>query len=170
MARSTRSTRRSPMPHRRSDSWAASAPTSTTTWTKWWRRHWRSIREWRECLVVTLPPDMPQQPLPSVRPAIQIWGGPEYTLNRVRGQYSDQIERSGHGDRITDLDRFASLGLNMLRYPLLWERVAPASPNARDWSWSDARLARMAALGIRPILGLLHHGSGPRYTSLLDPQ
>jgi dTDP-4-dehydrorhamnose reductase len=106
----------------------------------------------------------------SLAAAIQIWGGPEYTLNRVRGHYSDQIERSGHGGRIDDLDRFASLGLRVLRYPVLWERVAPDSPHTRHWSWSDARLARMAALGLRPILGLLHHGSGPRYTSLLDPQ
>jgi dTDP-4-dehydrorhamnose reductase len=103
-------------------------------------------------------------------PAIEVWGGPEYTLNRVGGQYADQIERSGHGARLDDLDRFASLGLSALRYPVLWERVAPDSPDARDWSWSDDRLARMAKLGMRPILGLLHHGSGPRYTSLLDPR
>ena len=38
-----------------------------------------------------------------------------------------------------------------------------------DWSWVDQRLTRLSALGIRPIVGLLHHGSGPRYTDLLDP-
>ena len=30
-------------------------------------------------------------------------------------------------------------------------------------------MARLRELGIRPIVGLLHHGSGPRYTDLLDP-
>ncbi|HEY0385548.1 MAG TPA: sugar nucleotide-binding protein, partial [Pyrinomonadaceae bacterium] len=38
-----------------------------------------------------------------------------------------------------------------------------------DWSWADERLARLRELGIRPIVGLLHHGSGPRQTSLVDP-
>ena len=48
-------------------------------------------------------------------------------------------------------------------------RSAPHDPDARDWSWHDARLARLQRHGIVPIVGLLHHGSGPRYTSLLDP-
>ena len=29
---------------------------------------------------------------------------------------------------------------------------------------------KLKSLGVRPIIGLLHHGSGPRYTDLLDPQ
>ena len=120
---------------------------------------------WPGSRVERLQPEM-QEPSPT---AIQVWGGPECTLNRVAARQSDQIERSGHAERLDDLDRFARLGISVLRYPVLWERTAPASPDQRDWSWSDARLARMAALGIRPILGLLHHGSGPRYTSLLDP-
>src|SRR5688572_9571920 len=101
--------------------------------------------------------------------ALEIWGGPECTLNRVHERYSDQIERSGHAGRLEDLERFASLGIKALRYPVLWERVAPSSLDRPDWSWTDERLERMSALGIRPIAGLLHHGSGPRYTSLLDP-
>ena len=113
---------------------------------------------------------MLQEQSPPAAPAIQVWGGPEYTLNRVGGRYSDQIERSGHSVRLDDLDRFAGLGISALRYPVLWERVAPESPDVCDWTWSDARLCRMAALGLRPIVGLLHHGSGPKYTSLLDPQ
>ncbi|MBY0497975.1 MAG: dTDP-4-dehydrorhamnose reductase [Cyanobacteria bacterium] len=100
---------------------------------------------------------------------LEIWGGPECTLNRVGGEFSDQIVRSGHEIRLDDLQRFASLGLTALRYPVLWERVAPWSLECPDWSWSDERLDRMSALGIRPIAGLLHHGSGPAYTSLLDP-
>jgi dTDP-4-dehydrorhamnose reductase len=38
-----------------------------------------------------------------------------------------------------------------------------------DWSWADERLERLRELGIHPIVGLVHHGSGPRHTSLIDP-
>jgi len=99
---------------------------------------------------------------------LELWGGHECTVNRVGGAFHDQTVRSGHHSRIEDLERFAALGLKALRYPLLWERVAPRSPQARDWSWADERLARIRELGMRPIAGLLHHGSGPRYTSLMD--
>ncbi|MBV9791580.1 MAG: sugar nucleotide-binding protein [Chloroflexi bacterium] len=71
---------------------------------------------------------------------------------------------------MTDLDLFAELGLKALRYPVLWERTAPAGIDSADWSWPDQRLSRLRELGIRPIVGLVHHGSGPRFTSLIDPQ
>ena len=51
---------------------------------------------------------------------------------------------------------------------MLWERTAPRSLEDCDWRWSDERLPYLRALGIRPIAGLVHHGSGPGYTSLLD--
>jgi dTDP-4-dehydrorhamnose reductase len=100
---------------------------------------------------------------------LEIWGGPECTLNRVGDRYFDQVERTGHDRRIEDLDRFASLGLTALRYPVLWERVAPNDLREPNWEWTDRRLDRIRELGMRPIAGLLHHGSGPRYTSLIDP-
>ena len=101
---------------------------------------------------------------------IELWGGVECTVNRVGSRYFDQMRWSGHEDRVEDLDRFAELGLAALRYPVLWERLAPEALDAVDWSWSDARLERIRALGINPIVGLVHHGSGPRYTSLVDPR
>jgi dTDP-4-dehydrorhamnose reductase len=104
------------------------------------------------------------------RDGIAIWGGVECTLNRVGDRWHDQIERSGHARRDGDLDLFVRLGLRTLRYPILWERVAPVSLDQPDWSWTDSRLARMQALGVNPIAGLVHHGSGPAYTSLIDPQ
>jgi dTDP-4-dehydrorhamnose reductase len=93
----------------------------------------------------------------------------ECTVNRVRGRWHDQLRLGGHHDRLADLDAIAALGIRTLRYPVLWERVAPDHPDRLDWSWSDERLHRLRALGIRPIVGLVHHGSGPRYTNLLDP-
>ena len=98
---------------------------------------------------------------------MELWGGHECSLNRVGSVFRDQTELSGHGVREGDLDLFASLGLAALRYPLLWERVAPDRPDRMDWRWADARLTRLRALAIRPILGLVHHGSGPAYTDLL---
>jgi len=100
---------------------------------------------------------------------LELWGGHECTVNRTGDAYMDQTERSGHAARIGDLDRFAELGIKTLRYPVLWERVSPDDPNLADWRWTDARLGRLKALDIRPIAGLVHHGSGPRYTDLCDP-
>jgi len=102
-------------------------------------------------------------------PPIEWWGGIECTTNRVGARWFDQLRWSGHDRRPDDLDRFAALGLKALRYPVLWERLAPHSLDDIDWRWSDERLTRLHDLGIRPIVGLIHHGSGPAYTSLLDP-
>jgi dTDP-4-dehydrorhamnose reductase len=76
---------------------------------------------------------------------------------------------SGHDARACDLDLFASLGVSAVRYPVLWERTAPEGIERADWTWPDARLARLRELKLRPIVGLVHHGSGPRDTSLVDP-
>ncbi|HEY9403012.1 MAG TPA: family 1 glycosylhydrolase [Pyrinomonadaceae bacterium] len=107
------------------------------------------------------------EPLPA--PALELWAGVECTVNRVGDQFYDQLERNGHAERIEDLDLFAELGVRSLRYPVLWERTAPEGLERADWTWPDARLARLRELGIRPIVGLLHHGSGPRHTSLVAP-
>jgi dTDP-4-dehydrorhamnose reductase len=103
------------------------------------------------------------------RPPLELWGGIEGTVNRVGDRYFDQMVRNGHDCRQDDLDRIAGLGITALRYPVLWERVAPNGLPSADWSWPDARLARLRALGVRPIVGLVHHGSGPAHTSLIDP-
>ncbi|MDP2010309.1 MAG: NAD(P)-dependent oxidoreductase [Phenylobacterium sp.] len=100
---------------------------------------------------------------------LQLWGGLECTVNRVGDQFHDQVRRSGHHDRIGDLDLVADLGVRTLRYPVLWEKVAPDRADECDWRWTDARLDRLKALDIAPIAGLVHHGSGPRRTHLLDP-
>ena len=99
---------------------------------------------------------------------LELWVGPEATVSRVGDDYGDQLSRTGFADRIDDLDRIASLGASRIRFPLLWERTEQG-PGAFDWRWADARMERLRALGLAPIVGLLHHGSGPRHTSLLDP-
>ena len=103
-------------------------------------------------------------------PTPQLWAGIECTTNRVQDAYNDQLYWNGHANRIDDLDLFAQLGIRALRYPILWERFAGENNMGDcDWSWADARLERLRALNIRPIVGLVHHGSGPRHTSLVSP-
>ena len=100
---------------------------------------------------------------------LQLWGGLECTVNRVQDEYFSQIDRNGHAQRSCDIERFASLGIQAIRYPVLWERTAPNGLAAADWSWPDQRLPALRAAGIAPIVGLVHHGSGPAHTSLVDP-
>jgi len=100
---------------------------------------------------------------------IEVWAGVECTVNRVHDDYHDQSELTGHARRIEDIDLIADLGVTAVRYPVLWERVAPEGLASADWRWTDERLERLRARGIDPIAGLLHHGSGPRHTNLLDP-
>src|SRR5438477_13031919 len=100
---------------------------------------------------------------------LEWWAGPECTVNRVDDRFRDQLEATGFAARLDDLDRLASLGIRRLRFPLLWERTAPDAPDRFDWSWADGRLPGLSELAVDPIVGLLHHGSGPRYTQLLDP-
>jgi dTDP-4-dehydrorhamnose reductase len=107
---------------------------------------------------------------PAPAAPLELWGGIECTVNRVGDCYLDQIERTGHAARADDLDRFAELGIRTLRYPILWERTAPRGVERADWTFADERLQRMRALGMRAIAGLVHHGSGPAHTSLLDPE
>ncbi|HYD85438.1 MAG TPA: hypothetical protein VEA63_15335, partial [Opitutus sp.] len=90
----------------------------------------------------------------------------ECSLVRIEGRVDDQLARSGHDQRLSDLDRFAALGLRAFRFPVIWERHA--GPTI-DWSWSDARLEKLRSLGIRPIVGFLHHGCGPDVTCFLAP-
>jgi dTDP-4-dehydrorhamnose reductase len=100
---------------------------------------------------------------------VELWGGVECTVNRVGDAFFDQLALTGHDRREADLDRLAWLGIAAVRYPVLWERTAPEGPSRADWRWSDARLGGLRARGIRPIVGLVHHGSGPPGTSLVDP-
>ena len=100
---------------------------------------------------------------------LQLWGGLECTVNRVQDVYFSQIDRNGHSHRNCDIARFASLNIEAIRYPILWERTAPDGPARANWTWPDERLPALRDAGMTPIAGLLHHGSGPAHTSLVDP-
>ena len=51
---------------------------------------------------------------------LQLWGGLECTVNRIKGNYFIQIDRNGHSHRFCDIERFSSLGIQAIRYPVLW--------------------------------------------------
>ena len=102
------------------------------------------------------------------RKPVELWAGYECTLNRVGNSQHDQLELTGHYDRLDDLDRLAELGVHTIRYPILWERIERMRLSGAPFAWPDAAMERLRALGIEPIVGLVHHGSGPFGTSLLD--
>ncbi len=99
---------------------------------------------------------------------IEIWGGVECSVVRINGTVHDQLKMNGHEDRLDDLDLFAEIGLKKLRYPLLWEKYASQKENF--FTKHDARLEKLRLLNIEPIAGLLHHGSGPFETDMLQPE
>ncbi|MDB5852789.1 MAG: family oxidoreductase [Herminiimonas sp.] len=99
----------------------------------------------------------------------ELWGGLECTVVRIGEEYRNQFIETGHQERAADIDRIAALGIRTLRYPIIWETVAPEIGGSCDWRWHDMRLALLRERGIEPIAGLVHHGSGPRHTNLLDP-
>jgi dTDP-4-dehydrorhamnose reductase len=100
---------------------------------------------------------------------IEIWASPEPTIARLDATtYRDQCEETGHARRESDIERLAALGVSASRYPVLWEHVERNGPGARDYSWAQRRLALLAEHGIEPLVTLLHHGSGPPHTELLD--
>ena len=99
--------------------------------------------------------------------AIELWAGPECTVNRVGDRFHDQLAATGFPQGLQAIDDLASLGIRKMRFPLIWERTEPTR-GQYDWAWGDQGIARLAELHVEPIVGLLHHGSGPLWTNLLD--
>jgi dTDP-4-dehydrorhamnose reductase len=99
---------------------------------------------------------------------IDIWGGLECTINRVKDNYHDQFEFGGHYKREDDIELIGSLGIKMLRYPVIWERHQPIKDGPIDWSFTEKKLLNLKALNIEPIAGLVHHGSGPLHVNFFD--
>jgi dTDP-4-dehydrorhamnose reductase len=100
----------------------------------------------------------------------EVWGGIECSINRVGHEYFDQFQLSGFYDRKELLQRVADLGVTSLRFPILWEKHVTARGDQIDWTFADECLSYLQSRKITPIAGLVHHGSGPSFTSLEDPQ
>lgn len=101
---------------------------------------------------------------------LELWGGFECTFNRVGDRYFDQLARGCVEDRANNAALIAGLGVEAVRFPVLWEKIAPDDVATADWRWPDRELPALRAAGVSVIAGLVHHGSGPSHTNLLDPQ
>ncbi|MDB5851857.1 MAG: sugar nucleotide-binding protein [Rhodoferax sp.] len=99
---------------------------------------------------------------------MEVWGGLECTINRVNNQFFDQLEHTGHYDRMQDIKSFADLGIKTLRYPILWEKHQPQKNVEIDWELTERKLNQARSLNIEVIAGLVHHGSGPAYVHMLE--
>jgi dTDP-4-dehydrorhamnose reductase len=101
----------------------------------------------------------------------ELWASPEATVARVdAARIVDQLALTGHDGRDGDVARLAALGVDASRVPVLWERCVSDDPARIELGWARRRLRLFAEAGVEPIVTLLHHGSGPRFTSLLDPE
>src|SRR3546814_14975481 len=101
--------------------------------------------------------------------SLELWGGIECTIARIGDIWRNQISETGHHERSCDIDRIVELGIKTIRYPILWEEISTRHPDKFDFGWTDARLGLLSEKGVQVIGGLLHHGSGPGYTCLIDP-
>jgi dTDP-4-dehydrorhamnose reductase len=101
----------------------------------------------------------------------ELWGGLECSFNRVNDAHMDQLQRCGHYDRIAeDLDCLSVLGIKAMRYPVIWERLQPSPNQPIPWDKTvTPPLERLRSCGITPIVGLVHHGSGPGYADIRSP-
>jgi dTDP-4-dehydrorhamnose reductase len=99
----------------------------------------------------------------------EVWGGLECTINRVGDRFFDQLEYAGFYQHPT-VSSIADLGIKKLRFPVLWEKHQPVKGQPIVWKWTERQLLFFKEKGIDVIAGLVHHGSGPAFTGLLDEQ
>ncbi len=100
----------------------------------------------------------------------ELWGGIECTINRVNDLFRDQTAETGHYEREDDIRQFKLLGIRKMRYPILWEKHQSSEKTQPDWHETEYKLQQLKHHGIAPVAGLIHHGSGPSYTNLADPE
>ncbi|MGA9649166.1 hypothetical protein [Pedobacter sp.] len=99
---------------------------------------------------------------------MEVWGGIECTINRLGDEYFDQLAFAGHYGREADIPKIVGLGIQRIRYPVLWETHQPEREAIIDWSGTAAALEEFRHNGVGVIAGLVHHGCGPVYVNLTD--
>lgn len=74
------------------------------------------------------------------------------------GRTLDEYELTGHYARWhEDLGLMRELGVNAARYGIPWHRIQP-EPGRWEWEFVDRTIDRLLALGIEPIVDLVHYG------------
>lgn len=99
---------------------------------------------------------------------VEIWGGIEYSVARVNNRFTDQLKKSGYDKRPDYIRLFADLGIKTIRFPILWEKVS-CKKGKPDFSSVDRHIEKLLKYNITPIAGFVHHGNGPDFTCLSDP-
>jgi dTDP-4-dehydrorhamnose reductase len=97
----------------------------------------------------------------------EVWGGIECTINRVNDNFLDQLSIANFYQK-PSVEAIADLGIKKIRFPILWEKHQPELNTQIDWSWTQKQVDSLRDKGVDVIAGLLHHGSGPSFTNLLD--
>ncbi|MGL5840030.1 MAG: family 1 glycosylhydrolase, partial [Sphingorhabdus sp.] len=93
---------------------------------------------------------------------MQLWAGFECTLNRVNNRFRDQLDPQYRIARKQCLEQLGDLGVRVFRYRIAWDdRRTPQY-------WIQEDMAQLERQGVAPIIGLLHHGSGPAHVDLLS--
>jgi beta-glucosidase len=78
--------------------------------------------------------------------------------DKFTGRTLDEYALTGHYDEWeSDFALAHELGVTAMRYGIPWHRINPEK-NVWDFAWTDAALERLSALGIQPIVDLVHYG------------
>lgn len=93
---------------------------------------------------------------------MEMWAGFECTLNRVGDRFQDQLLPTERKKRTHCLESLPALGVTAFRYRIAWDDVST------PWDTVAQDIALLTSHNIKPIIGLLHHGSGPADTSLIS--
>lgn len=93
---------------------------------------------------------------------MEMWAGFECTLNRVGDRFQDQLLPTEREMRTACLKSLPALGVTAFRYRIAWDDVST------PWEKVAEDLSLLTSHNIKPIIGLLHHGSGPMETSLIS--
>jgi dTDP-4-dehydrorhamnose reductase len=104
----------------------------------------------------------------SLKAPLEMWGGLECTINRVGDEYFNQMDFQEHFQRKDDLKQICDLGITKLRYPIIWEKHQFNQVDEINWQPVDENLQYLRNRGVEVIAGLVHHGSGPPYVSIMD--
>jgi len=107
-------------------------------------------------------------PLREPMSTLELWAAATSTVHRIGDRWFDRMRRTGHHDRLDDIDRFAALGAKRVRFPVAWSRVTAHAGACGDWRWSDVRLGRLAELDLAAIVGLLD-GNVPTHVAADAP-
>ena len=98
---------------------------------------------------------------------IEIWGNLESSLIRMGDDFVSPSKTTLLKE--SDLLKFKELGIKKLEYTCHWEKLASRDLDHIDWSLIDEDLNLLKSQHIEVTISFLNHGSGPLYTSLIDP-